>query len=100
MADYPPAALRLVAALRRLPGIGPRSAERLVAQAGAGLVVAAEEPPPDLVEQVGARGRVAVSVHALPEPLVVEGHALAQLGRDNFIGVQAKHPRLRGFGCG
>ena len=29
MADYPPAALRLVAALRKLPGIGPRSAERL-----------------------------------------------------------------------
>lgn len=29
MADYPPAALRLVAALRHLPGIGPRSAERL-----------------------------------------------------------------------
>lgn len=29
MADYPPAALRLVAALRKLPGVGPRSAERL-----------------------------------------------------------------------
>ena len=29
MADYPPAALRLVAALRKLPGLGPRSAERL-----------------------------------------------------------------------
>ncbi len=29
MADYPPAALRLVASLRKLPGIGPRSAERL-----------------------------------------------------------------------
>ena len=29
MADSPPAALRLVAALRKLPGVGPRSAERL-----------------------------------------------------------------------
>lgn len=29
MADYPPAALRLVSALRKLPGVGPRSAERL-----------------------------------------------------------------------
>jgi len=29
MADYPPTALRLVAALRKLPGLGPRSAERL-----------------------------------------------------------------------
>ena len=75
MADYPPAALRLVAALRKLPGIGPRSAERLALHLLSAPPGAAKELAHTLQE---ARNQI----HPCPECGFFSEDGLCEICRD------------------
>lgn len=75
MADYPPAALRLVAALRKLPGIGPRSAERLALH----LLSA---PPGAAQELAHALQEARHQIHPCPECSFFSEDGLCEICRD------------------
>ena len=75
MADYPPAALRLVAALRKLPGIGPRSAERLALH----LLSAPPGASEDLAHAVK---EAKAQVKPCPECGFFSGDGLCEICRD------------------
>jgi recombination protein RecR len=75
MADYPPAALRLVAALRKLPGIGPRSAERLALH----LLSA---PPGAAKELAHALQEARNQIHSCPECGFFSEDGLCEICRD------------------
>lgn len=75
MADYPPAALRLVAALRKLPGIGPRSAERLALH----LLSA---PPGASKELAHALQEARNQIHPCPECGFFSEDGLCEICRD------------------